>query len=195
VQWAIGVAVVLLSPVLFIVLFGYAIAAIRAAEREPSSGPPPWHWSRRLLWDGAWTAIALAISVTPFVLAHSPTATLLARSGVAAPYPQLLALLFLFFLWGLLLLVLAPRAAATFAATSNPRDLFDIAAAVRGVRTDFASWNLTVAAIVTAWAIGVACVGLLCVGIVPGIYYAILVSAHAAAALHRTSPGPRPSAR
>ena len=35
-----------------------------------------------------------------------------------------------------------------------------------------------------AGAVGVACVGLLCVGIVPGIFYAILVSAHASAALN-----------
>jgi hypothetical protein len=51
------------------------------------------------------------------------------------------------------------------------------------VRRDFTTWNLAAAAMVTGWAIGLACVGLLCLGIVPGVFYAILVSAHASAAL------------
>ena len=38
-------------------------------------------------------------------------------------------------------------------------------------------------AIVTGWVLGVACIGLLCVGILPGVFYAILVSAHASATL------------
>jgi hypothetical protein len=33
-------------------------------------------------------------------------------------------------------------------------------------------------------------VGLLCVGVVPGVFYAILVSAHAAAALHAKVANP-----
>jgi hypothetical protein len=66
---------------------------------------------------------------------------------------------------------------------------------VRGVRRDFATWNIAAAAIVTGWAAGLACAGLLCVGLVPGVFYAILVSAHAAAALQGTGSGSHPSAR
>jgi len=36
---------------------------------------------------------------------------------------------------------------------------------------------------VTAWVVALACVGLLCVGLLPGAFYAILVSAHASASL------------
>src|SRR5205814_5798611 len=94
------------------------------------------------------------------------------------------AALFLAFPWGIVLLLLMPHATARFAATHRARDLFNFAASLRSVRREFANWNLVVAAIVTAWALGVACVGLFCVGIVPGIFYAILVSAHATASLH-----------
>jgi hypothetical protein len=86
--------------------------------------------------------------------------------------------------WGLLLLLLMPHATSRFAATGRPRDLFDFQASIRGVRRDFSTWNLVAAAIVTGWALGVACVGVFCVGLLPGVFYAILVSAHASAALH-----------
>jgi len=89
--------------------------------------------------------------------------------------------------WGLVVLLVMPHATAAFAASGRPGDLFNFASSIRRVRSDFPTWNAVVAAIVTAWAIGLACAGLLCVGIVPGIFYAILVSAHAAAALHRQS--------
>jgi len=84
------------------------------------------------------------------------------------------------------MLLLMPHATNRFALSGRPVDLFDFPAALQGVTRDFATWNLAAAAIVTAWALGVACIGLLCVGIVPGIFYAILVSAHASAALHST---------
>jgi len=188
--WPIGVVTVLLLPLLFIPLFGYAVAAIRATEADASTGPPPWRWSARLLWDGACVAVAVAISAAPFALAYNPLATALApRLGDLTG--GAVALLLLWFGWGLVLLLLAPHATARFAASGDFHDLFDVAAAIRGVRADFATWNLVAAAIVTAWAIGIACIGLLCIGLVPGVFYAILVSAHAAAALHR--PGTRPS--
>jgi hypothetical protein len=98
-----------------------------------------------------------------------------------------IAVLLLALPWGLLALLHMPHATAAFAATGNPRDMLDLARAVRGVRHDFATWNMVAAAIVTGWAVGLACAGLLCVGIVPGVFYAILVSAHAAAALHSKS--------
>jgi hypothetical protein len=58
------------------------------------------------------------------------------------------------------------------------------------VRRDFPTWNLVIATIVTAWGIGVASAALLCIGLAPGIFYAILVSAHATASLHPEGSGP-----
>jgi hypothetical protein len=81
------------------------------------------------------------------------------------------------------MLLLMPHATNRFALSGRVIDVFDFPASIRGVARDFATWNVAAAAIVTAWAIGVACVGLLCVGIAPGMFYAILVSAHATAAL------------
>ena len=109
-------------------------------------------------------------------------------SGSDAPVSRLYAHAVAFFAlalpWGLLLLIHVPHATARFAASGSARDLFDLPASVRAVRRDFATWNLAAAAIVTGWAIGLACVGLICLGLVPGVFYAILVSAHASAALH-----------
>jgi len=51
------------------------------------------------------------------------------------------------------------------------------------VRRLFPAWNLVVVAIVTAWAVGLCGLGLALVGVVPGILYAMLVSAHATATL------------
>jgi hypothetical protein len=85
--------------------------------------------------------------------------------------------------WGFLLLLLMPHGTSRFAATGRPRLLFDFPASLGEVKRDFPAWNLAAAAIVTAWVIAVACVGLLCVGLFPGIFYAILVSAYASATL------------
>lgn len=177
---------VLLLPVLFIPLLGYAVAATRAAERDPSHGPPAWGLSLRLIVDGSWTTLAIAITMFPFALAWNPLADALPVSDFITAHA--IALLALALPWGLLVLLLMPHATASYASTGDVHDLFDIAASVRGVRRDFATWNAVVAAVVTGWALGLACIGLLCVGIVPGIFYAILVSAHATAALRRESP-------
>ena len=91
---------------------------------------------------------------------------------------------------GLLLLLVLPHATARFASSGSPRDLFDFRTSLVAVRRDFAIWNLAAAAMVTAWIIGFACTGLLCIGLVPGVFYAILVSAHASAALHDKGPNP-----
>ena len=187
-----GLVAVALFPLLFIPLFGYAILAVRAAQLDRTYGPPRWQWSARLLYDGAWIALLLAFTAAPFVVAYPPLAAAIGPrfgdlvGGALTSIPLL-------FVWGLLMLLFLPHAIARFAATGRLDDLLDIAGAVRGVRRDFATWNVVVAAIVTAWAIGVACAGLLCVGIVPGVFYAILVSAHATAALGGS--GPRPPAR
>ena len=198
-KWAAGVFAVLFLPLLFIVVLGYAIAATRAAEIDPAQGPPAWRLSGRLITEGTWTTLAVLLVAAPFIVAFNPFANALyvahvwrsADAGLSLFYARVLALLILALPLGIALLLVMPNAAASFAASGRPRDLFDFAAALRGVRRDFATWNLAAAAIVTGWAVGVACVGLLCVGLVPGIFYAILVSAHASAALHdKGSPSP-----
>jgi hypothetical protein len=192
-SWLPGLLTVLLVAVAFIPLLGYAIAATRSADQDPSSGPPPWSLSFRLLSDGFWTALVIALLTAPFVLAFNPLAGLLFDAhvwtgsdvAVSQLYAHVAAAFLLALPWGLLFLLHMPHATARFAHTGTPTDLFDIPASIRGVTRDFATWNLAAAAIVTAWAVGLACVGLLCVGIVPGVFYAILVSAHASAALHK----------
>jgi hypothetical protein len=186
--WIWGCVCVLFLPLLFVPVFGYAVAATRSAELYPDQPPPPWRLSSPLLLAGLWTSAVVVILLAPFAVALNPLATALGDNV----YSHVIAFFVLLFLWGLLALLLLPHATAAFAATGVHSDLFDVAAALRGVRRDFARWNLVVAAMVTAWAVGIACAGLLCVGIVPGVFYAILVSAHAASALHRpiaSSPG------
>jgi uncharacterized protein DUF4013 len=192
--WIGGLAAVLLLPLLFIPLLGYAIAATRAAEQDATQGPPAWSLTPRLFSDGLWVAVAIALTLLPFALLWGPVSDLLSR-GVEPLIARTGAALLLALPWGLLALLHMPHATATFAATGDPRDMLDLAGAARSVRRDFSSWNLVAAAIVTAWAAGLACVGLLCVGIVPGIFYAILVSAHAAATLQNARAGSSPSAR
>jgi hypothetical protein len=191
-RWAIGVVAVLLLPIAFIPLLGYAVAATRAAAVDPEAGPPPWSLSGRLLTDGFWTALAVLLVTAPFAIALNPLSGLIAQANLwhvgdralSNLYASIAAVFILALPWGLLMLLLMPHAAMRFATSGNPVDLFDFAAAVRGVGRDFATWNLAAAAIVTAWAIGLAGTALLCIGVLPGVFYAILVSAHAAAALH-----------
>ena len=190
-RWLVGVLMVVLLPIAFIPLLGYAIAATRSASKDPDRGLPPWSLSRRLLADGFWTAVAIALIAAPFALALGPLSSLADRAhlwqvsdpSLSKVYAELAALFILALPWGLVMLLLMPHATNRFALSGRPADLFDFPTALRSVSRDFATWNLAAAAIVTAWALGVASVGLLCVGIVPGIFYAILVSAHATAAL------------
>lgn len=172
-RWLVGCTCVIGLPILFIPLLGYSIAATRASE------PPPWSISRRLLSDGFWTALVIALTALPFAVAFLLLRPL--RDGAVGAVVVLAALLLV---WGFVALLFLPHATAAFAASGRPADLFDFAASLRQVRAHVATWNVVVAAIVSGWAIGLACVALLCVGIVPGVFYAILVSAHAAAALH-----------
>ncbi|HEV2036473.1 MAG TPA: DUF4013 domain-containing protein [Candidatus Dormibacteraeota bacterium] len=197
-RWAIGVVTVLLLPIGFIPLLGYAISATRSASLDPKPGPPPWVLSGRLLADGIWTSLAVLLLTAPFVLALKPLSALVERAhlwnvgdqALSHFYANIAAGFLLALPWGFVLLLLMPHATVRFATTGKVRDLFDFPAAVRGVGSDFATWNLAAAAIVTAWALGLACLGLLCVGVLPGIFYAILVSAHACAALHPQAANP-----
>lgn len=192
-SWAVGLPLVLFSPLFFtlIPLFGYAVEATRAAERDPSVGPPQWRLNDRLFRDGfAILGATLAIWFVVYIF-FVPLTSLLQNAHVWQSsddalfrfHDAVLAELILALPFGLLALLLLPHLTARIAATGRPRDAIAFRTALGGVRRDFATWNLAVAAIVTAWAIGLACAGLLCVGLVPGIYYAILVSAHAAATL------------
>jgi hypothetical protein len=196
-RWAIGMLLVLLLPVGFVPLLGYAVAATRSGS-DPA--PPPWRFMGRLLTDGFWVALAIVLLTAPFALLLIPLAGALASPGLWQTNGALLqvearvsAALILALPWGLVMLLLLPHSTTRFASSGRPQDLFDVATTIRHVRRDFATWNVAIAAMVTAWAVGFACLALLCVGVVPGIFYAILVSAHAAASLQPESS--HPSAR
>jgi hypothetical protein len=204
-RFAVGALLVLLLPISFVLLLGYATAATRAAEQDPSQGPPPWGLSARTIVDGLLVAIVLLLLSAPFVLALNPLSDAITSAHpwqvsdrtLSKLYAHIAAVFLLALPWGLLLLLLLPHATSRFAATGRSLDLFDFRLALQDVRRDFATWNVAAAAMVTAWALGVACVGLLCLGILPGIFYAILVSAHASASLRSQTgaSGPDPSAR
>jgi hypothetical protein len=180
-RFAIGTLVALFLPITFILLLGYAIAATRGADDDPTQPPPPWKLSARLITDGFWTSVVLLLLSAPFAIALNPLANTIRLSET---YAHIVAALLLALPWGFLLLLLMPHGTSRFAATGRPWDLFEFSAALRNVKRDFPTWNLVAAAIVTAWIIAVACVGLLCVGLFPGIFYAILVSAYASGTLH-----------
>lgn len=190
-KWLVGVAMVVLLPIAFIPLLGYAVAATRAASMGPGHGLPTWASWRRLITDGFWVAVAIALIAAPFALVLGPLSTVIdgariwrvSDPALSHLYAELAAGLILALPWGIVMLLLMPHATNRFALSGRVIDVFDFPASIRGVARDFATWNVAAAAIVTAWAIGVACVGLLCVGIAPGIFYAILVSAHAIAGL------------
>jgi hypothetical protein len=185
------VVVVLCLPFSMVWLLGYAVEAVHASETAPSEGPPSWQSQARIWRYGFWMTLALAVLTAPFVVTTLVVGAALHQPSLwhsSSPLLDVEAItsgaLISAFPWGLLLLVLMPHATDRFAVTQRARDLFDFASSVRSVRRDFAAWNLAVATIVTAWAIGIACVALLCVGLAPGVFYAILVSAHATASLH-----------
>jgi len=196
--WIAGSLSVLLLPVEFVHLLGYSVAATRAAQREES--PPRWSYRWPAIADGLCVGMAVLATLLPFALLWFPLAQLLRGLGSVAGAVAFFALALP---WGLLALLVLPHATARFAATGRPRDMLDFAASLRSVRREFATWNVVVGAIVTAWAVGLACVALVCVGVLPGVFYAILVSAHACAALARPegsrpegpSQSPDPSAR
>ncbi len=194
-RFAIGTLAVLFLPITFIPLLGYSIAATRRAQDDPTQPPPPWRLSASLLKDGFWTTVVLLLLSALFVIALNPLADAIggahpwpASYAQSQVFPHVEAALLLALPWGLLLLILMPHGTSRFAATRRPGDLFDFRTTLREVKRDFPAWNLVAAAIVTAWVIAVACVGLLCVGLFPGVFYAILVSAYASATLH--PPGP-----
>ena len=182
---------VLLLPVTFVLVLGYAVECVRASDLAPANGPPGWGALGRIARSGAWMSIAVGVLTLPFAFGallltsalHVPA--LWGSSGTLLDVESFTAAALITALpWGLLLLVLMPHATARYAGTERASDLFDFAASIRSVRREFGAWNLAIATIVTAWAIGLACSALVCIGLVPGVFYAILVSAHATATLH-----------
>jgi hypothetical protein len=141
----------------------------------------------RLFVDGFWTAIVLIIVTAPFAVALNPLAGAIyvpvSDRSLAAPYAYIAASFLLALPWGLVLLLLMPHATSRFAESGRPSELFNVPKTLSAVGRDFPSWNVAAAAIVTGCVLGVTCIGLLCVGILPGVFYAILVSAHASATL------------
>src|SRR5262249_33998242 len=65
-RWLAGVALVAFLPVTFPAVFGYAVGCARAAAADPSAPPPAWRIGRRLLADGAWSALQAAVLTAPF---------------------------------------------------------------------------------------------------------------------------------
>jgi hypothetical protein len=188
--WLVGIPLVVLLPLGVVPLLGYAVAVVRSAATDPQAGPPPWRPLPRLLAEGLLVALVLFLLTAPFALLTSALApsTGLLFAGVSDPFLRsglglLIAAAAAALPWGILLLVLLPPATARFARSGRFADLVNVAAAVRIVRRRFPTWNLVVVAIVTAWAIGLCGLGLALVGVVPGILYAMLVSAHATASL------------
>jgi hypothetical protein len=189
--WLVGIPLLVLFPLGLVALLGYAVAVTRSAIADPEAGPPSWRPLSGLIRDGLLLAGVLIVLTSPFAalaallaprltgllvgLVHDPSlrgATAWVIGAAIAGLP-----------WGILLLVLMPPATARFAITGSPRDLLDIPGALATVCRRFPAWNLAVVAIVTAWAIGLCGLGLVLVGVVPGVLYAILVSAHATASL------------
>jgi hypothetical protein len=189
-RWLIGSLLMALLPVSFVIVFGYAVACVRTAAADPFAAPPPWRPGVRLLSDGAWSAVQVAVLTAPFALAAWLAADVLARvwhpaghavfdrayalivTGVLAALP-----------WGISMLVLVPPTLTRFALSGRARALADVRWALSCVRWRYAEWNLAVVAITTGWLLGLVCVVGFGFAVVPGAFYAILVSAHACAAL------------
>jgi hypothetical protein len=195
-RWLVGLLLVAAVPVGFPLLCGYMVACVRTAACDPSAPPPPWRIGRRLLADGAWSALQAGVLTAPFAALAWALAGVLARAWhpaadelLDAALAWIAALTLAALPWGLLVLLVVPATLARFAVTGRPADLAALRWAAACVRDRYAQWNLVLVAVTTAWALAVAGLALFCVGVVAGVFYAILVSAHACAALapHRTA--------
>lgn len=189
-RWLVGVLLVALLPITCPVVFGYAVSCLRTGACAGSAPPPRWGISARLLSDGLWSALQAIVLTAPFVL----LAWLLGRVAVGLMHPTgdafldpalgwILAVTVAALPWGMVLLIVLPPTLASFAVTGRAADLADPRLVVACVRERYADWNLVLVAITTSWALAVVGLALLGVGIVPGAWYAILVSSHACSAL------------
>lgn len=193
-SWVGGIACLLLLPLAFPLLFGYVVEAVRSAGEDPGAGPPAWRINARLVSDGLWSSAQFAALAAPFGAAAWAASSWLTGLWAPAHDPFLdrgLALVAAGFLaalaWGMLALVVVPPTLARFAVSGRPADLADVAGALRLVRSHFADWNLAVVVIVTSWIVAIASGALVC-GVIGGLFYAILVSAHACSALAPDQP-------
>jgi len=195
-RWLIGVCLVALLPLSFPLVFGYAVACVRAAACDPASPPPRWRIAPRLVADGWWAALQAAVLTAPFALAAWALAGLVARAWrptgdafLDAALAWIVAVTAAALPWGVLMLVLVPPTLASYAVTGRPADLARPRLVVSCVRARYADWNLVLVGITTVWALAVLGLAFAGVGIVPGAFYAILVSAHACSALspHRSA--------
>jgi hypothetical protein len=195
-RWLIGTCLVALLPVTFPAVFGYAVACIRTAGCDPAAPPPSWRIRPRVLRDGAWAALQAAVVTAPFAFlawllfvlvsrTWHPTSDAFLNSALAWIAAVTIAAL----PWGVLMLVVVPPTLASFAVTGRPAELVRPGLVVACVRERYAEWNLVLVGITTSWALAAVGLALLGVGVVPGAFYAILVSAHACSALapHRTA--------
>jgi len=189
-RWLIGLPLVALLPICFPFVFGFAVACVRSAACDPAAPPPRWRVSRRLLADGVWTALQAAALTAPFAAG----AWLLAGGLAAVWRPSadafldtalawIAAVTIAALPWGVLMLLVVPPTLARFAITGRPADLVAVGWIAACIRERYAQWNLVLVAVTTAWALAAGCLALLGVGVVAGAFYAILVSAHACAAL------------
>jgi len=194
--WLAGLPLLLLFPLTFVLVFGYALQATRAALADPEAPPPGLRPDGRLLLDGAATSALVLVLTVPFAaLAWTASA---AVSNVLHPthdaffdraYALLASGVLIAIPWGLVLLLLVPANVAAYAVSGRLGDLVDPVLAFRRVSERLLDWNLASVAMVTGWALGFAATGLLCLGFLPGAFYAILVSAYATASLApRTAP-------
>jgi len=195
-RWLVGMGLVALLPLTFPAVFGYAVACARTAARDPAAPPPRWRIRPALLGDGVLAGAQAAAVTAPFALLAwllgaqltriwHPTGDALLDSGLA----WIVVVTAVALPWGVLMLVVVPPTLASFAVTGRPADLARLPLVLVCVRDRYAVWNLVLVGITTSW--GLAAVGLAVagVGVVPGAFYAILVSAHACSALapHRTA--------
>lgn len=189
-RWVVGTVLVALLPITFVLVFGYAVECIRRAADDAQAVPPAWGFRGRLLLDGVWTAAQAAVLTAPFA-----TLAWLAASGLGRVWHPtgdrfvdvaevwVLSVLAAALPWGMVMLTVLPPTLARFAASGRPADLAALPAVVEVVRQRFAVWNVAVVAITTAWLLATAGLAVAVIGVVPGAFYAILVSAHACAAL------------
>jgi hypothetical protein len=189
-RWAAGLLLVAVLPISFPLVFGYAVACIRAAAGDPTAAPPDWRLSGRLLGDGALSAAQSAALTVPFALIAWWLAGALAAvwhpfgDPLLDPALSWIGVVTLVALpWGVAMLVVLPPTLARFAVTGRARDLASVGWVVTCVRGRYADWNFVLVAITTAWALAAVGLAVAGVGVVAGAFYAILVSAHACSAL------------
>lgn len=189
-RWVIGVSLVAVLPASFPLVFGYAVACVRAAACDPAAAPPRWRVEGRLLADGAWSGLQAALLTVPFAFVAWLLAAWLGGvwrptgdGSLDAALAWIAAVTAAALPWGLVMLVVVPPTLARFAVTGRPSSLLGLGWVLSCMRERYAQWNLVLVAVTTSWALGLVGLALMGLGVVPGAFYAILVSAHACAAL------------